>query len=75
MVDLRKNLAKNLKALRGERSQREFARQLGIRQPHLSRIEQAKENITVATIQKLTNRLRCSVGWLFSDDRGAPRKR
>jgi transcriptional regulator with XRE-family HTH domain len=67
MADLAKNLARKLKKLRGEQTQREFAKKLGIKQPHLNRIEQAKENITLRTIQKMCDRLGCSIGRLFDD--------
>ena len=75
MVDLQKNLARRLRDLRGEQTQREFARVLGIEQPHLHRIEHGEENITLKTIQKISDRLKCGVGWLFDDDRGASKKK
>jgi transcriptional regulator with XRE-family HTH domain len=65
MVDLAKNLARKLKRLRGEETQRAFAKKLGITHPHLNRIEQAKENITLKTIQKMCDRLGYSIGRLF----------
>jgi transcriptional regulator with XRE-family HTH domain len=61
-TDLVKNLAKVIRALRGDQTQRAFARKLGIDQAALNRIEQGKENITLKTIQKLCNSLRFSVG-------------
>lgn len=67
MVDLRKQLARKLKTLRGDETQRAFARKLGIDASHLNRIEQGKENITINTIQKLCNSLKCSIGELFDD--------
>jgi len=67
MADLAKNLARTLKKLRGEQTQREFAKKLGVSQPHLNRIEQAKENITLKTVQKMCDRLRFSIGRLFDD--------
>ena len=70
-VDLKKNLARRLQKLRGEMTQREFARKIGISQPHLNRIEQAKENLTIRTLQKITDRLKCSIGWLLDDTRSA----
>ena len=68
-VDLKKNLARRLQKLRGDMTQREFARKIGISQPHLNRIEQGKENITLRTIQTISDRLKCSIGWLFDDTR------
>lgn len=70
MVDLAKGLAKRLRELRGEQTQRAFARKLGIDQAALNRIEQSKENITLATIQKICNNLKCKVSWLFGEGNG-----
>lgn len=67
MPDLRKNLARRLQETRGEKTLRAFAAELGIHHAHLHRIEQCSENITLDTIERLTKRLRCSVGWLFDD--------
>ena len=74
MADLAKNLARKLKRLRGEQTQRVFAKRLGITQPHLNRIEQGKENITLKTIQKLCNRLRCKAAWLLDGDLDANKR-
>ena len=69
MANVAKNLARNLKARRGDETQRAFALKLGIKQPHLNRIEQCKENITLKTIQKLCDNLKCSVGDLFKGEK------
>lgn len=65
MANLANNLARNLRDIRGEQTQRAFAQKIGIDQAHLNRIEQAKENITLKTIQKLCDRLGISIGELF----------
>lgn len=68
MENLAKNLSKRLKELRGEQTQREFAKKLGIDVATLNRMENKRENITLKTIQKICSRLKCKVGWLFYED-------
>lgn len=68
MTDLATSLANRLRRLRGKQTQRVFAHRLGIDHATLNRLEQAKENITLATIQKMCDHLGCSVGWLFEED-------
>ena len=60
-------LARHLKRLRGEQTQRAFARKLGISQTTLNHLEQAKDNVTLKTVQIVCNRLKCSIGSLFED--------
>ncbi len=67
MKKLNNELSKKIKQLRGEQTQREFARKLGIDQATLNRIEQKAENITLKTIQKICTNLKCSVGSLFNE--------
>lgn len=59
------SLAKNLKRLRGAKSQTEFAQALGISQASLNRLEQGTQNVTLTTIEKLCSRLRCKAGDLL----------
>lgn len=68
MADLAKTLAKRLRDLRGDQTQREFAQRLGIDQATLNRVEQGQENVTLATLQKICNRLKCKIGWLFGEE-------
>mgnify|MGYP001324531933 FL=1 len=65
MENLSNRLAKKIRTLRGDQTQREFARKLGISQTTLNHIEQGKENVTLKTVQKICDRLKCDVGWLF----------
>ena len=65
MKDLANELAKNIKDLRGDMTQREFAKKLNINVGTLNRIEQGQENITLKTIQRMCISLNCSVGSLF----------
>jgi len=67
MRDLAKELAKRIKELRGDATQREFAKQLNINVGTLNRIEQGQENITLKTIQRMCKSLNCSVGSLFGE--------
>ena len=67
MADLKIKLAKQLKKLRGDKTQRAFAKEIGIDVATLNRIEQKAENITLKTIQKMTNSLKCTVGYLFGE--------
>lgn len=67
MHDLASKLAQTIRSLRGEQSQREFARKLGISLATLSRIEAAQQNVSLATLERLCVRLRCSVGHLFGE--------
>lgn len=62
---LRKNLARNLRACRGELTQKEFARKLGIDQASVNRIELGEQNITIDTLQIICTRLKCAAGDLL----------
>jgi len=61
MHNLAQQLAANLRRRRGELSQREFSRKLGVSVATLNRLEQAGQNVSLATLQKLCIRLRRSV--------------
>lgn len=68
MTNLSKKLAVKIRRLRGERTQREFARKLGINHSTLNHIEQGKENVTLKTLQRICGALKCQVGDLFEDE-------
>lgn len=61
-------LAKNLKKLRGERSQKEFARRIGVPHSQLNRIEQGVINTSLKTIEAICDNLRCEPKDLFQMD-------
>ena len=65
-MTLSDKLAKNLKARRGEQTQGEFARKLGISRATLNRLESASQNTTLKTLNQITKSLRCNVGDLFN---------
>jgi len=67
MSNLRKNLAKKIKALRGKSTQRDFADKIGISHATVNRMEQETENITIDTIQTICKKLKCKAGDLLDD--------
>ena len=64
-MTLSEKLARNLKTRRGELTQEEFARKLGISRATLNRLESASQNTTLNTLGQLIKNLRCNVGDLF----------
>lgn len=67
MANFRKNLAKNLRALRGAATQTAFARKLGIDQASVNRIELGEQNVTVDTLQRICDRLKCAASDLLDN--------
>ena len=67
-MDLRRQLADVLRQMRREAglTQRDAARQLGISQPALARLENADLNTTLDTLTRVCRALRCDIGELFS---------
>lgn len=70
MTILAEQLAQKIRELRGEKTQRDFARPLGISHATINRIEQCKENVTLATLQNLCDGLKCEIGDLFAPIKG-----
>jgi len=64
-MDLAQKLAANLRARRGNKTQDEFARKLGISRATLSRLESAAQNTTISTLEQISKSLRCDVAELF----------
>lgn len=64
-MDLVDILARNIRALRGDKTQDVFARKLGISQATLARLESGAQNTTVKTLQQICKALRCNIGELF----------
>jgi len=64
-MDLAQKLAANLRARRGNKTQDEFARKLGISRATLSRLESAAQNTTISTLGQISKSLRCDVAELF----------
>lgn len=76
MCSLPQRLAKKLREARGEASQLRFSEKLGISHTSLNRMEMGQQNVTLATLELLCQRLKCDVGDLFpeSDPRGSRRR-
>ena len=53
-----KNLAKNVRRLRGETTQQAFASRFGISHATINRIEQQKQNVTLQLLEKLCRGLK-----------------
>lgn len=68
MTNLAERLANRIRELRGDLTQEAFARRLGINQATLNRIELKKQNVTLATLEKICKRLNCSICRLFGED-------
>lgn len=62
-----KNLAKNLKRIRGDLSQPTFARKIGLTHATINRIEQHKQNVTIATLELICKAMKCSPNDLLGD--------
>ena len=62
---LRESLARGLKKMRGEQSQNQFAKKLGIDSSSLNRIENKVQNVSIDTLEKLCRNLNCGVEELF----------
>ena len=65
MADLAERLAKKLRELRGEKSQLQFARRLGVSKSSLNRMEQGEQNVSLRTLEALCKRLKCDIAELF----------
>ena len=63
--ELRAKLAKNLRAMRGDRSLMEFGRKTGISYATLSRIESQQQNVSLETLEQVCIALNCSIADLF----------
>lgn len=64
-MNLAQKLAANLRQRRGNASQDEFARKLGISRATLSRLESGSQNTTISTLGQISKALKCDVGDLF----------
>lgn len=62
---LRRQLGEFLKQRRGQRTLRDFAREVGLSSSTLQRLEIGDQNITVDTLEALLRKLKLSVGDVF----------
>jgi DNA-binding Xre family transcriptional regulator len=59
---LAKQLAQFLRKQRGGLTFQQFSRKTGISDSTLHRLELAEQNITISTLEQLSDRLKCTVG-------------
>ena len=52
---------------RGGRTYAQFARKMGLSDSTLHRLEMGEQNVTLKTLEHITQRLRCKVADLFED--------
>ncbi len=66
-MDLARQLAEALQRMRRQAglSQTAMAKKLGVSQPTLNRLENASQNTTLSTLNRLCRALSCSIGELF----------
>ncbi|GMV90927.1 MAG: hypothetical protein AMXMBFR82_07050 [Candidatus Hydrogenedentota bacterium] len=69
MNTLAKRLGIRLRELRGDESQLQFSKKLGISNSSLNRMELGEQNVSLNTLEVLCKRLKCDVGDLFADRR------
>lgn len=67
MGTLRKLLGANLKRLRGDKTQVEFAKSLGISKSSLNRIEIGEQNVSLDTLDVMAKRLKISPSELIKN--------
>lgn len=65
MTNLTERLAHRLKVLRGDASQLQFAKRLGVSKSSLHRMEQGEQNVSLKTLDTLCRRLKCDISDLF----------
>lgn len=64
---LAKKLGVFLRKRRGDLTYAQFARKMGISDSTLHRLEMGEQNVTLKTIEHITQRLKCKVADLFED--------
>jgi transcriptional regulator with XRE-family HTH domain len=63
---LRSRLAKKLKELRGDKTIRVFADELGLSKSTLHKLEQGEQNLSLDQLQRICDALKCDIAELFS---------
>jgi len=64
---LAKQLGAFLRKKRGDLTYAQFAKKTGISDSTLHRLELAEQNVTLKTLEHLTERLKCSVADIFPE--------
>ena len=67
-------LASKLREIRGDLSQLEFAKRIGVSKSSLNRMEIGEQNVTLATLENLCAHLKCDVSDLLSEKGSAAGK-
>lgn len=75
MENLRLRLARKLVALRGDKSQLQYSKEIGLSNSTLRRLEDGTQNLTLDSLQILCERLGCDVVELFREDDARARSR
>lgn len=65
MRTLEQRLAANLRQRRGDATQREFARRLGVSVATVNRLEKGFQNVSLSTLATICARLKCDIGEIF----------
>ena len=65
MWEFRKQLSKKLKELKGEMTEREFSRQIGIGQATLNRFLNCNQSASLDTLETICSRLKINLKDLF----------
>lgn len=62
-----KQLGEFLRKKRGSLTYAQFAKKLGISDASLHRLEMGQQNVTLKTLEHITQRLKCSMSDIFPD--------
>lgn len=72
-ADVAQRLAKQLGAFlrkkRGNLTYQQFSRKMGISDSTLQRLEMGEQNVTLKTLEHLSDRLHCKISELFDEER------
>ena len=64
---LQKKLGVFLRKKRGDLTLLQFSKKLGISDASLHRMEQGSQNVTLNTLERISDRLKCSVGQMLGE--------
>jgi transcriptional regulator with XRE-family HTH domain len=65
---LAKQLGAFLRKKRGDLTYQQFSRKMGISDSTLHRLEMGTQNVTLKTLEHLSDRLHCKISELFGED-------
>jgi DNA-binding Xre family transcriptional regulator len=64
---LQKQLGAFLRKRRGDLTYTQFSRKVGLSDSTLHRLEMGEQNVTLKTLEQLCDKLKCTVGEIFSE--------